>query len=48
MPLDPKKLERVLMLHELQSDWMQSAHRDMREHEDGADAPRNRPQLSFQ
>ena len=40
--------ERVLMLHELQSDWMQSARRGMREQENGADAPRNRPQLSFQ
>ena len=40
--------ERVLMLHELQSDWMQSARRGLRHHENGADAPRNRPQLSLQ
>ncbi len=29
--------ERVLMLHELQSDWMQSARRGLREQENGAD-----------
>ena len=28
--------ERVLMLHELQSDWMQSARRGLREQENGA------------
>jgi hypothetical protein len=30
--------ERVLTLHELQSDWMQSARRGLREHENGTDA----------
>ena len=33
------------MLHELQSDWMQSARRGMREHENGADADGRYPFL---